>query len=150
MLLNHVRKEKFNQVSNETITWYGGLQAIQSKPSDREFCCIYAHATLIGAADKILGLTAIYGGIGLWYPSAVTMRPMYDVVDEIILDPTAFNDLTALTEFIEHILKNEHNKETSWLVPTDQLDYMEKELTGHGLLFDVVDLGQANEQGSTN
>lgn len=150
MLLNHANQNKFNQISNELITWYGGLQALQSKPSDRDFCCLYVHENLMESVNKLTGLTAIYQNIGYWYPSSILMKPEYTILDEIIIEASAFKNEQAVKDFIEHILSNENNIDTSWLVPTEHLPFIEKEFNRYGLLFEVVDLGQTNEQDSAN
>lgn len=150
MLLNHASQEKFNRVSNELITWYGGLQAIQSKPSDREYCCLYVDQNLMEAVNKLTGLTAIYKNIGYWYPSSIYMKPTYPVIDEILIAPKAFETEQDVSDFIAHIISNENNKDVSWLVPTEHLAFFEKELVGHGLVVEVVDLGQTNEQSNSD
>lgn len=149
-MLNHVNQKEFNRVSNELITWYGGLQAIQSKPSDREYCCVYVDADLIQAVNKLTGLTALYKNIGYWYPSSITMKPTYQVIDEILIAPSAFENKQSVSEFVAHIISNENNRSVSWLVPTEHLEFFQQELVGHGVILELADLGQTDEQSSTN
>lgn len=139
MLLTHASADQFSRVVNESITWYGSLQAMQARPVDRDFQGEYYHEDLFTAANLLNGLTMLYKNIGIWFPSSikfVTSRKL----DHVILDGSCFKNMDKVATIVNAVLSKSDGIDVQWLVPTDHVVALENLLISHGMIVEVVDL----------